>query len=95
MYCVAVTYMIQAGHEDEAIEYLRKLTAGTTTEPGNKMFIAHRSTTEPRRFFLYEQYTEEAAFLAHRTTPHFIENAMNGIYKIIESRVPEFYTTLD
>lgn len=94
MYCVAVTYMMQAGHEQEAVDLLRNLVKETRTEQGNIMFIAHRSTTEPRQFFLYEQYTDQASFEAHRTTPHFQQYAANGIYKIIESRVAEFYETI-
>lgn len=94
MYCVAVTYLMQAGHEQEAVDLLRNLVKETRTEPGNIMFIAHHSTTEPRQFFLYEQYTDQASFEAHRTTPHFQQYAANGIYKIIESRVAEFYETI-
>ena len=30
------------------------------------MYLAHRSTTDPRRFFLYEQYDDQAALDAHR-----------------------------
>lgn len=95
MYCVAVTYVVQAGHEDTAIEFFKKLTVDTRTEPGNVMYVAHRSTTEPRQFFLYEQYVDEAAFQSHRLTPHFIEYATNGLFKLIESRVPAFYQTLE
>ena len=61
MICVAVTYVIKTGHENEAVALLAKLTEATRSEPGCRMYLAHRSTTDPRRFFLYEQYDDPAA----------------------------------
>ena len=94
MLCLAVTYVIQSGHEDEAIEFFGKLTEQTRTEPGNLMYQAHRSTTEPRRFFLYEQYNDQSALDAHRASAHFIQYATHGLFNILESRVPELYAPL-
>ena len=75
MICVAVTYVIKPGHEDEAVALFRKLTEHTRAEPGCRMYLAHRSTTDPRRFFLYEQYDDQAALDAHRAAPHFEQYA--------------------
>jgi quinol monooxygenase YgiN len=94
MICLTVEYIIKRGHEEEAAELLRKMTAPTRAEPGNIMYQAHRSTAEPRRYLLYEQYADMAAFEAHRATPHFQEYIANGIFKIMESRTPEFYEPL-
>ena len=47
MICVAVTYVIKPGHEDEAIALFAKLTEHTRAEPGCRMYLAHRSTTDP------------------------------------------------
>ena len=49
MICVAVTYVIKPGHEDEAIALFAKLTEHTRAEPGCRMYLAHRSTTDPRQ----------------------------------------------
>lgn len=94
MLCVAVTYVIKSGHEDEAIGYFRSLTEYTRAEPGCRMYVAHRSTTDPRKFFLYEQYDDQAALDAHRAAPHFEKYGKGGLFPIIESRVPELYETL-
>lgn len=94
MICVAVTYVIQPGHEHEAVELFRKLTVHTRAEPGCRMYIAHRSTKEPRQFFLYEQYDDQAALDAHRASPHFAEYGANGLFRILESRTPELYEPL-
>ncbi|HEV3163886.1 MAG TPA: antibiotic biosynthesis monooxygenase [Isosphaeraceae bacterium] len=62
MICVAVTYVIKPGHEDEAVSLFRTLTQHTRLEPGCRMYVAHRSPTERRRFFLYEQYAKGGLF---------------------------------
>jgi quinol monooxygenase YgiN len=94
MICLAVTFVVKPGHEDEAIEFFKTLTKYTLEEPGCRMYLAHRSTTEPRRFFLYEQYDDQAALDAHRAAPHFEQFAKNGLFTVIESRVPELYIPL-
>ena len=95
MICVAVTYVIKPGHEDEAIALFAKLTEQTRTEPGCRMYQAHRSTSDPRRFFLYEQYDDQAALDAHRASAHFVQFVKNGLFPIIESRTPELYEPLE
>jgi autoinducer 2-degrading protein len=94
MICVAVTYVIQPGREDQAIRLFRELTRQTRAEPGCRMYLAHRSTTDPRRFFLYEQYDDQAALDAHRAAPHFETYVKNGLFLILESRSPELYEPL-
>ncbi|MFO0952305.1 MAG: putative quinol monooxygenase [Isosphaeraceae bacterium] len=94
MICVAVTYVILPGREDEVIGLFEKLTAATRSEAGCRMYQAHRSTTDPRRFFLYEQYDDQAALDAHRAAPHFEQYARNGLFAILESRSPEIYTPI-
>jgi quinol monooxygenase YgiN len=91
MICVAVTYVIKPGHEDEAVTLFRTLTKHTRAEPGCRMYLAHRSTADPGRFFLYEQYDDQAALDAHRAAPHFQRYVKDGLFLIIESRSPEIY----
>ena len=95
MICLAVTYTVRPGTESEAAEHLRSLIAPSRAEPGCRMYVVHRSTTEPRKFFLYEQYDDQAALDAHRAAPHFLEHARDGLFRIIESRTPEIYEPLD
>jgi quinol monooxygenase YgiN len=95
MICLAVTYVIKPGSEDQAIEHLHILTRATREEPGCRMYQVHRSSVDPRRFFLYEQYDDMAALEAHRATPYFLEHAAGGLVPIAESRVPELYEPLD
>lgn len=95
MICVAVTYVIKPGHEDEAVSLFARLTPLTRAEPGCRMYLAHKSTTDPSRFFLYEQYDGSAALDAHRASPHFEKYVKQGLFLILESRAPEIYEPLD
>jgi quinol monooxygenase YgiN len=94
MICLAVTFIVKPGHQDEAITLFAKLTEHTVAEPGCRMYLAHRSTADPLKFFLYEQYDDQAALDAHRAAPHFEQYAKGGLFLIIESRTPELYVPL-
>ena len=94
MICVAVTYVIQPGHEAEAADLFRKMTPLTLAEPGCRFYLAHRSISNPRQFFLYEQYDDQAAVDAHRASTHFETYVKNGLFPLLESRSPELYIPL-
>lgn len=95
MICVAVTYVLKAGRENDAAALFRLLIPATRAEPGCRMYLVHRSTTDPRRFFLYEQYDDMAALDAHRNSPHFAEYVTGGLLGMLESRLPELYTPVE
>ncbi len=42
-------------------------------EPDCLRFDIHRDTSVATRFYLYEVYTDEAAFQCHLQTPHFLK----------------------
>ena len=46
------------------------------------MYQVHRHKTEPRRFFIYEQYKDDAALEAHRAAPHFLQYAKKELPKL-------------
>lgn len=94
MICLAVTYVIKPGHEAEVAGRLRQLTDATRAEPGCRFYQAHCSSSDPRKFFLYEQYDDQAALEAHRAAPYFVEHVINGLIPAAESRSPEFYEPL-
>jgi (4S)-4-hydroxy-5-phosphonooxypentane-2,3-dione isomerase len=94
MICVAVTYVIQPGHEEEAIELFATLTQQTHAEPLNLYYLVHRSLTEPCRFFLYEQYIDQSALDTHRASPYFAQYVTNGLFNILEKREGEIYVPL-
>ena len=67
MVVLAVTWMAKVGHEAEVAALFEKLTEQSRKEPGCAMYQVHRHKTEPRRYFIYEQYKDDAALeaLAH------------------------------
>jgi quinol monooxygenase YgiN len=58
------------------------------------MYIVHRHKTDPRRFFIYEQYQDEAALEAHRNSEHFQQIAVGQLAKIATRVEGELYTPL-
>jgi quinol monooxygenase YgiN len=71
MLTAVAQYHAQAGAADRIAAVLAKHVAATRAEPGCVQFVAYRSSEDADRFLLYEQYDDEAAFEAHRASPHF------------------------
>jgi quinol monooxygenase YgiN len=94
MVVLAVTWVAKVGQEAEVAEVLAKLTAEARKEPGCAMFQVHRHRTEPRRFFIYEQYKDDAALEAHRNTPHFLQYARKDLPKIADRIEGQLYDSL-
>jgi quinol monooxygenase YgiN len=84
MVVLVVTWMAKAGHEAEVATVFSKLTEESRKEPGCVMYQVHRHKTESRRFFIYEQYKDDAALEAHRTAPHFLQYARKDLPKVAE-----------
>jgi quinol monooxygenase YgiN len=94
MVVLSVVWMARLGHEAEVAGIFSKLQEESRKEPGCKMYVVHRHRTEPRRFFLYEQYQDDAALEAHRTAPHFMEYARKALPKIAERVEGQLYDLL-
>ncbi len=84
MVVLAVTWMAKIGRESEVTAIFEKLTAESRKESGCVMYQAHKHKTDPRRFFIYEQYQDDAALEAHRTAPHFLQWAKKDLPKIAD-----------
>ena len=94
MVVLAVTWVAKVGREAEVAEVLAKLTAEARKEPGCAMFLVHRHRTEPQRFFIYEQYKDDAALEAHRNTPHFLQYARKDLPKVADRLEGHLYDPL-
>ena len=84
MVVLAVTWTAKSGREAAVGEVFSKLTEESRKEPGCLMYQVHRHRTEPRRFFIYEQYKDDAALEAHRAAPHFLQYAKKELPKIAD-----------
>ena len=94
MVVLAVTWVAKTGREPEVAAVFSKLTEESRKEPGCAMYLVHRHRTEPRRFFIYEQYKDEAALEAHRSAPHFLQYAKKELPKIANRVEGQLYEPL-
>ena len=95
MVVLAVTWVAKAGREADVAALFVKLTAESRKEPGCAMYQVHRHRIEPRRFFIYEQYGDDAALEAHRTTPHFLQYAKKELPKVADRMEGHLYEPLE
>ena len=94
MIFITAKFSVKPEHADAWPQVSAAFTEATRAEPGCRMYQAHRSTADPRKFFLYEQYEDQAALDAHRASPHFARYATGGLFPLLESRTPELYEPL-
>lgn len=94
-FVVAATWKAKKGEEGRVEEVIRKMTPLSRDERANLFYQAQVSPDDPRTFFLYEQYTDEAGYEAHKATPHFQENVFGYIVEYLEERSVKTYTTID
>lgn len=73
MHSIFVTVNVHPEHVDAFITAGDGDAQGSVRdEPGCFRFDIHQDVEVPTRFYLYEVYTDEAAFQAHLETPHFL-----------------------
>ena len=84
MIVLAVTWMAKPTREAETAALFVKLTEESRKEPGCLTYQVHRHKTESRRFFIYEQYKDDAALEAHRAAPHFLQYAKKELPKVAD-----------
>ncbi len=94
MIVLAVTWVAKLGHETEVEALFSRLTEESRKEPGCVMYQVHRHRTEPRRFFIYEQYKDDAALEAHRGAPHFLQYAKKDLPRIADRVEGHLYNPL-
>jgi (4S)-4-hydroxy-5-phosphonooxypentane-2,3-dione isomerase len=94
MIVLAVTWVAKVGRENETAGRFSQLTQESRKEPGCLMYQVHRHRTEPRRFFIYEQYRDDAALEAHRTATHFLQYAKKELPKVADRVEGHLYEPL-
>jgi (4S)-4-hydroxy-5-phosphonooxypentane-2,3-dione isomerase len=94
MIVLVVTWVARAGRETEVAALCSKLTEESRKEPGCVMYQVHRHRTEPRRFLIYEQYQDDAAIEAHRSSPHFLQYVRKDLPKIADRTEGNLYEPL-
>lgn len=79
MVVLAVTWIANEGKEQEFLKTFEALGNASRNEPGCRMYVVHQDRDDKRRFFVYEQYDDDAALQAHRDTQHFQELALKKL----------------
>ena len=70
-FVVTAFWEAREGEEEAVAHILSRFAPQARQEPGVQGFLIHRSRSEPRKFFFYEVFSDEAAFAAHQQTEHF------------------------
>jgi quinol monooxygenase YgiN len=95
-YVVSARWRAKEGKEERLLEVIREMTPPSRAEPGNLFYQAQRSLEDPRLFYLYEQYVDEAGYHAHQDTEHFTRLVkQEAIPELLEDRDRAFYETID
>jgi quinol monooxygenase YgiN len=94
-YVVAATWRAKDGDEERVRQVIEAMGPLSRAEPACLFYQAHRSPDDPRLFFLYEQYDDEAGYQAHMQTEHFERYVLGEAIPRLESRERAFYETID
>lgn len=94
---LSVTVRMRFLQEDmeKIVEMLHHLTAASRKEPGCVTFIPHLVEADSTTVVIYEQYADEAARDHHRSSPHFHQYAIGGLYQLMKDRQVENLTAID
>lgn len=84
-----------AEDREQIADLLRKLTFASRREPGCVSYVAHTLEAEPDTVVIYEQYSDQAAAEFHRTTPHFQQFAVGGLFQLMRERERENLTAIE
>jgi quinol monooxygenase YgiN len=93
-YVVSAKWRAKEGKEERLLEVIREMTPPSRAEPGNVFYQAQRAVDDPRLFYLYEQYVDEAGYQAHQDSEHFQRLVVGEAIPNLESRERAFYETM-
>jgi (4S)-4-hydroxy-5-phosphonooxypentane-2,3-dione isomerase len=94
-YVVTAIWRAKEGEEEAIERILHRIVPIFRAEPACRQFVAHRSLDDPRTFFLYEQYDDEAGFQAHAASETVRTDVLGDAVPRLEERVRALYETLE
>ena len=95
MFVVAVTFIAKPDKAEAFRDRVRRQAAESLDrEPGCHRFDVCADPESPERIFLYELYSDEAAFKAHLETQHF-KDFDHDVAPWIEDKTVATWTLLD
>jgi quinol monooxygenase YgiN len=93
-YVVSVTWTAKEGEEDAVAAALLRMQEPTRAEEGVLAWLPHRDPKDPRVFYVYEEYADEASYVAHTETEHFQRDGFGDAIPRLQERRREFYEPL-
>nr|MBA2461280.1 antibiotic biosynthesis monooxygenase [Actinomycetota bacterium] len=83
------------GEEQAVLAAIEALIPPSRAEEGCRFYQPNRDPENPRVFFFYEIYDDEAAYKAHGESAHFAELGFGDAIPRLEGRERMFYETID
>lgn len=82
--------------EDRAhvISALHSLAEASRRESGCLYYVPMEIAGDSNRFVIFEQYADESALEAHRSSEHFRKHAIGGLYQWMKERSVEDFNAL-
>jgi quinol monooxygenase YgiN len=94
-YVVSVRWVAEEGEEEAVAAAVERLAEASRAEPGVQQYQPHRDPEDPKVFFLYERYDDEAASKAHVESEHFKRWGLEEAIPRLADRRREVYEALD
>jgi quinol monooxygenase YgiN len=94
-YVVTAKWTAKEGEEERVLQAVRSLVEPSRAEPGCLYYQPTRDPEDPRVFFFFELYEDEAAYKAHGESEHFQRYGFGEAIPLLESRERSFYVTID
>jgi autoinducer 2-degrading protein len=72
MYVTVVYVHVREGHVEDFIKASKPNHENSIKEQGNLRFDILQMADDPKKFILYEAYTDKEASARHKSTPHYL-----------------------
>ena len=95
MYVVLARFTANPESADQVATLLAEMVPHALEEPGCHEYVVNRSVDDPNVFVLYEQYTDEMAFAAHRETEPFNRLILGAVVPLLADRQREIFTLVE
>ena len=89
MISFAVRMRFAQEDRENVLNAVRHLAEASRQEPGCIAYIPHETGGDSGLIMIYEQYRDEAALDAHRSSRHFHEYVIGGLYQWMKERSVE------
>ena len=91
MFVIVATWHAKEDKQEEVAALAKAMIPHARSEPGCRLFMVNQSVDDPRKFVLYEQFDDRAAFEAHTQTQPFKDIVVGKIVPLLETRVREIH----